>query len=248
MLSSPTKPLSWWEDSDILGGRDEVAGGTWLACTRSGRVAFLTNVRQINSNSRTKSRGELPVRFLKSVKSPHDFSEQLLKEAGEYNGFNLIVADLCSMTMLCITNQSKDSGMSVTEVSPGIHVLSNATLDTPWPKSQRLVCSFKQLLDEYGESEIPIGQAAERIMGDLTKEDSNLPGIYSPECEYQLSSIFVDTEMPMGRFGTRSTSSLAVRNSGDTTFYEVHLEKDVWKEQQMTFAIEKMIEGVVSTS
>lgn len=65
MLSSPTKPLSWWEDSDILGGRDEVAGGTWLACTRSGRVAFLTNVREINSNSDTKSRGDLPVRFLK---------------------------------------------------------------------------------------------------------------------------------------------------------------------------------------
>ncbi|KAH0716827.1 hypothetical protein KY290_013395 [Solanum tuberosum] len=246
--SRPTKPLSWWEDSDILGGRDEVAGGTWLACTRTGRLAFLTNVREINSNSHTKSRGDLPLRFLKSVKSPHDFSEQLLKEAGEYNGFNLIVADLCSMTMLYITNRPKHTGMSVTEVSPGIHVLSNATLDSPWPKSQRLEYSFKQLLDEYGESEIPIGQAAERIMRDLAKEDSNLPGIYSPECEYQLSSIFVDTEMSMGRFGTRSTSSLAVRSSGDATFYEVYLEKDVWKEQQMTFVIEKMIDGVVSTS
>lgn len=64
-------------------------------------------------------------------------------------------------------------------------------------QSQRLECSFKQLLDEYGESEIPIGQAAERIMRDVAKEDSNLPGIYSPECEYQLSSIFVDTEMSM---------------------------------------------------
>nr|XP_004231534.1 transport and Golgi organization 2 homolog [Solanum lycopersicum] len=244
----PTKPLSWWEDTDILGGRDEVAGGTWLACTRTGRLAFLTNVREINSNSHTKSRGDLPLRFLKSVKSPRDFSEQLLIEAGEYNGFNLIVADLCSMTMLYITNRPKHTGMSVTEVSPGIHVLSNASLDSPWPKSQRLECSFKQLLDEYGESEIPIGQAAERIMRDVAKEDSNLPGIYSPECEYQLSSIFVDTEMSMGRFCTRSTSSLAVRSSGDATFYEVYLEKDIWKEQQITFVIEKMIDGVVSTS
>ncbi|WMV14042.1 hypothetical protein MTR67_007427 [Solanum verrucosum] len=122
LSSSPTKPLSWWEDSDILGGRDEVAGGTWLACTRTGRLAFLTNVREINSNSHTKSRGDLPLRFLKSVKSPHDFSEQLLKEAGEYNGFNLIVADLCSMTMLYITNRPKHTGMSVTEVSPAPHI------------------------------------------------------------------------------------------------------------------------------
>ncbi|XP_059300025.1 uncharacterized protein LOC132052480 [Lycium ferocissimum] len=244
----PTKPLAWWEDSDILGGRDELAGGTWLACTRSGRVAFLTNVREIKSNSDAKSRGDLPVRFLKSDRSPHDFSEQLLREAGEYNGFNLIVADLCSMTMVYITNRPKDSGMSVTEVSPGIHVLSNATLDSPWPKSRRLECSFKQLLDEYGESEIPIGQAAERIMRDSAKEDSNLTGIYPPEWEYQLSSIFVDTETSKGRYGTRSTSSLAVRSSSEATFYELYLEKDVWKEQRMTFVIEKMREGVVSTS
>lgn len=67
LSSSPTKPLSWWEDSDILGGRDEVAGGTWLACTRTGRLAFLTNVREINSNSHTKSRGDLPLRFLKVI-------------------------------------------------------------------------------------------------------------------------------------------------------------------------------------
>lgn len=171
-----------------------------------------------------------------------------MREAGQYNGFNLIVADLCSMTMVYITNRPKDSGMSVTEVSAGIHVLSNAALDTPWPKSQRLECSFKQLLDEYGEAEIPIGRAAERIMRDVSKEDSNLPGIYPLEWEYQLSSIFIDTKTSMGRYGTRSTSSLAVRSSGEVTFYELSLEKDVWKEQQMTFMIEKMIEGVVSVS
>ncbi|PHT33086.1 hypothetical protein CQW23_29423 [Capsicum baccatum] len=248
----PTKPLAWWEDdSHILGGRDEVAGGTWLACTRSGRVAFLTNVRENISNSDTKSRGNLPVRFLKSDKSPRDFSQQLLREAGEYNGFNLIVADLCSMTMVYITNRPKDNSMTMaaTEVSPGIHVLSNATLDTPWSKSQRLECSFKQLLDEYGESEIPMGQAAERIMRDTAKEDSNLPGIYSHEREYQLSSIFVDTELSMGRYGTRSTSSLAVTTSSEATFYERYLiDKDVWKEHQMNFVIEKTMQGVVPTS
>ena len=27
-----------------------------------------------------------------------------------------------------------DGGLSMEEVSPGIHVLSNAKLDTPWPK------------------------------------------------------------------------------------------------------------------
>jgi uncharacterized protein with NRDE domain len=63
-FSRPTRPLGWWEGDEILGGRDEVAGGTWLACSRGGRVAFLTNVREVQSLPEPKSRGDLPVRFL----------------------------------------------------------------------------------------------------------------------------------------------------------------------------------------
>lgn len=64
-LVRPTKPLAWWEGGGhILGGRDGLAGGTWLACTRDGRVAFLTNVRELQSLPQPKSRGHLPVRFL----------------------------------------------------------------------------------------------------------------------------------------------------------------------------------------
>lgn len=59
---------------------------------------------------------------------------ELMEEADQFSGFNLIVADLCSMSMAYITNRPKDDGLCVTQVSPGIHVLSNAKLDTPWPK------------------------------------------------------------------------------------------------------------------
>lgn len=60
-----TAPLGWWQDGEILGGRDEQAGGTWLASSRDGKLAFLTNVREIKSFPQVKSRGDLPVRFLK---------------------------------------------------------------------------------------------------------------------------------------------------------------------------------------
>ncbi|KAF6148835.1 hypothetical protein GIB67_014206 [Kingdonia uniflora] len=61
----PTTPIYWWEGCKILGGRDEFAGGTWLACTRDGRLAFLTNVMESPPFPEAKSRGDLPVRFLK---------------------------------------------------------------------------------------------------------------------------------------------------------------------------------------
>ncbi|KAL0011619.1 hypothetical protein SO802_006727 [Lithocarpus litseifolius] len=30
----PTRKLEWWDGGEILGGRDELAGGAWLACSR----------------------------------------------------------------------------------------------------------------------------------------------------------------------------------------------------------------------
>lgn len=44
-----------------------MAGGTWLACTRDGKVAFITNVREVQKLAQAKSRGDLPVRFLEVI-------------------------------------------------------------------------------------------------------------------------------------------------------------------------------------
>lgn len=63
-VARPTKPLEWWEGGEILGGKDEMAGGTWLAASKHGKFAFLTNFREIQSIPQAKSRGDLPVRFL----------------------------------------------------------------------------------------------------------------------------------------------------------------------------------------
>ncbi|KAF6137333.1 hypothetical protein GIB67_036370, partial [Kingdonia uniflora] len=64
-LSSTTDLNYQWEGCEILGGRDEIAGGTWLACTKDGRLAFLTIVMESPPFYEAKSRGDLPVRFWK---------------------------------------------------------------------------------------------------------------------------------------------------------------------------------------
>lgn len=236
----PTQALSWWEGGEILGGRDEVAGGTWLACSKNGKFAFVTNVRELQPLPAPNSRGDLPLRFLQSKKNPWDFSAELMTEADHYHGFNLIIADLCSKCMVYVTNRHGEGGISATEVSPGIHVLSNATLDSPWPKAKRLRDNFEEQLDSYDNGEAPVKEMAERLMMNTIKDDeSQLPGIYPPEREYHLSSIFVEEDTPLGRYGTRSISAVAVRASGDVFFYERHLEEQTWEEKTVAFRVEK---------
>lgn len=238
--SRPTKPLAWWEGDKILGGRDELGGGTWLGCSRDGKIAFITNVRELQSLPQAKSRGDLPVRFLEGTKSPRKFAEEIAKEANLYNGFNLILVDVRSESMMYVTNRPKEESALITEVSAGIHVLSNAKLDSPWPKAERLRHGFEDLLTLYDDRDIPVDVMVENLMRNTVKDDvSKLPNIFPPEREYHLSSIFVDTENPLGHYGTRSTSAIHVKACGDISFHERYLDDQLWRQHSVTYQIIK---------
>ncbi|WVZ18318.1 hypothetical protein V8G54_005640 [Vigna mungo] len=240
-LLLPTKPVCWWEDCDILGGRDEIAMGTWLACSTQGRVAFLTNVLELHTLPEAKSRGDLPVLFLKSSKQPKEFAESLKSEAHYYNGFNLMLADIESKSMVYVSNRPKGQAITIQEVAPGLHVLSNDKLDSPWHKSLRLELSFKEHVAKYGEGEIGVKEVIEKVMKDRVKADKSLlPRICSPDWEFNLSSIFVEVETPLGVYGTRSSAALTVRSSGEASFYEVYLDDAKWKEHVIDFHIGKL--------
>lgn len=71
-----------------------------------------------------------------------EFAEELVTEAHQYNGFNLILADLSSKKMVYVSNRPKGEPVTIQEVSPGIHVLSNAKLDSPWHKVRILSVQF----------------------------------------------------------------------------------------------------------
>jgi len=247
-LCRATEALRWWEDDETVGGRDLVGGGTWLGCTRHGRIAFLTNFREQETSSlpNAKSRGHLPLRYLQSLKSPAEFAEEIQDELSLYNGFNLVVAHVSSRSMIYITNRPRHSDKPVvTQVSPGIHVLSNASLDTPWPKCLRLRQGFKQLLAENEVGEFPVKMMVEEVMTNTVKDqEPQLPHVFPPELEYQLSSIFVDTQRPTGRYGTRSISALSIKSHGEVCFYERHLEDgDSWKEHTQHFALQN--QGII---
>ncbi|KAJ8772513.1 hypothetical protein K2173_027690 [Erythroxylum novogranatense] len=234
----PSEPVAWWNGRDILAGRDMVAGGTWMGCSRDGRIAVLTNVLELHNIPEARSRGELPVLFLESKKSPKEFAELLVKRAQEYNGFNLILADITSKKMVYFSNRPKGESIVVQEVSPGIHVLSNAKLDAPWHKAQRLKMNFEAMLNEYGESDLPIREMLKKLMRDTTKAERNvLPGICSTDWEHNLSSIFVEVDTPLGLYGTRSSVALSIRSNGRISYFETYLEDGSWKEKTVNYHI-----------
>ena len=41
-----TTQMHWWSNKDLLAGKDEQAGGTWLGINKDGRFAAITNLKE----------------------------------------------------------------------------------------------------------------------------------------------------------------------------------------------------------
>ncbi|WP_246542699.1 NRDE family protein [Paludibacterium yongneupense] len=136
----PSAPLDWWEDHPgTLGGRDLQAGGSWLAVDVRGRFAAVTNFREGYARTGERSRGELVERFVTSDMEPLAFAGWLKEECAHYAPFNLLFGQVSDLFHF------HSRGARLERVTPGIHTLSNATLDTAWPKCVRLADHLRDL-------------------------------------------------------------------------------------------------------
>ncbi|WP_302172839.1 NRDE family protein [uncultured Hydrogenophaga sp.] len=227
----PTDPLHRWrseEGVDVLGGRDLLDGGTWLGISPAGRVAWLTNVRQPDTARGLRSRGELVTRWLAGRHDAAGFAAQV--QAGDYGGFNLVIGDLLVNQWHWIGNRSPERPHSPQTpalfqrpLGPGVYGVSNASLDTPWPKTLRL-CEALRTASTPGaaDPDHPLLHAA--LTDNRPAPDSELPATGVPvDMERALSSAFV--QMPERSYGTRSSSILRVVRQGSTPTAEL----DEWQ-------------------
>jgi uncharacterized protein with NRDE domain len=121
----PTRPLHIWDDApNVAGGRDLRAGGSWLAVTREGRFAAVTNIRGIEAVD-PRSRGELVGGFVTSNLEPLAYAQRIRPEA--YAGFHLIAGDRDS-----VAHVARDAPASL--LADGIFAVSNAPASIDWPK------------------------------------------------------------------------------------------------------------------
>ena len=220
-----TLPLARWtsdQGATVISGRDLLAGGTWLGCTPQGRVAMLTNVREANAPPARLSRGDLPMDWLSGHISATDFLAQ--HDPRDYGGCNLIIGDYASAQWHWASNrkfQAKGAGPARIQASngwhsqslkPGIYGLSNAFLDTPWPKTLALKSAMQRALNKAmasgNESDLldPLWAA---LASTERAAMSELPdtGVTVSQ-EHALSSALVD--MPERDYGTRNSSLLFI--------------------------------------
>jgi len=200
----PASNANYWQDRPhLLAGRDLSAGGTWLGVDQRGRVAALTNVRKLPLEAGACSRGELVCQFLDHDNSAANALHGIHGE--QYGGFNLLVDD--GLESYCHSNC-----YSSNKLTDGIHGLCNATLNTPWPKTER----GKRLLNEALQQQNLVPALFEILTDQYCAADDMLPDTgVGIELERVLAPIFIQSP----DYGTR-VSTVILRSEQQLVFIE----------------------------
>jgi uncharacterized protein with NRDE domain len=201
----PSVPATFWHDAPwVLAGRDLRAGGSWLGVDVRGRFAAVTNLRGAVASAPGFSRGNLVRDFLREPWRHDSFIARLDAEKGgeRYAGCNLVIDD--------VTQTAWWSAQGQRRLEPGVHGLSNTSLDEEWPKVGRLKAAY----------EIMRGLAADALVAALLEvlRDCTPSGTRALE-----ESIFVSGN----GYGTRcSTVVLRARAAATLRFVERRYDED----------------------
>ncbi len=208
----PSAALHWWQDGDVLAGKDLQGGGTWLGVDRHGRLAALTNYRDLQNNRPdARSRGPLVSGFLQGNLSADDYLARLSHEVGQFNPFNLLLFD--GQQLLGFESR----GARCVAMSPGIGAVSNAHFNTPWPKLVRIKAALAMLAGLAGLAGLATLEQTTadahlfEILADRTVPvDAELPRTGIPmEIERALAMAFI----ALPDYGTRASSVVRIHRT-----------------------------------
>jgi uncharacterized protein with NRDE domain len=157
----------------IVGGRDELAGGTWLAVNDQGVVAGLTNrPSALGRDPSKRSRGELPLLLAASESAERAVTAFMATvRPSEYNAAWMLVGDRRSLYYIELDGTDH---LEPRPLDPGIHILENLSIDAPSAKVDRareLVGDLSQLSVDglrdrlaatLADHQVPVGGASER--------------------------------------------------------------------------------------
>ncbi len=206
----PALAAAWWEEAPhVYAGKDLEAGGTWMGINKQGRFAALTNIRNVEAKKNgAPSRGKIVADFLCDNISPSSYLQTLAAEAKDYAGFNLILGD--ANDIYWFSNAQQHAAQLL---QPGVYGLSNASLDTPWPKVLKAKTQLEKLIQKSASD-----QDYFELLADTTQAPEHLlpqTGV-SLEWERLLSSIHIHSN----DYGTRVSSLIKCHADGTAQLTE----------------------------
>jgi uncharacterized protein with NRDE domain len=195
----------------ILGGRDELAGGTWLAVNEHGVVAGLTNQPSADGRDPGKrSRGELPLAFARHKTAAEAVAAVAAElDPARYNPCWMLVGDRQSLFSVGVAGGSRPA---VEQLGPGLHVLENAALRAPSAKADLV----RLLVSEERARQADPGPAGTQAALDAVLR-IHQPAVAEPRTDPMgrtwppaISAPCVHTEA----YGTRSAMTVCLLASG----------------------------------
>ena len=204
----PTQDAHWWPDNEsVLAGRDLQAGGSWLAVSKSGRFATVTNFREgPTSKAGRVSRGGLVTDFVSESPSTQEYESSIAND--DYAGFSLLLSDGESMSYLSNRDDLE------AKLDPGIYGLSNASLDTPWSKVVRAKAGLESLIERDGVNETELM----RLLADRTP--ASVDDIEAADLPFEIARALSAPFIVAPDYGTRSSSTVLWGNDDVIDFCE----------------------------
>ncbi|HEX3840119.1 MAG TPA: NRDE family protein [Acidimicrobiales bacterium] len=181
----------------VLGGRDLVAGGTWMAVNQHGVVAALTNKPTDGQRDPTKrSRGEIPL--LLAAQPTAEAAVDALRSGarpGEFNPCWVLVGDRHGLYYVDMTGPGE---LESRRLPPGVHILENKPLGGPSAKVDRVRAQLGDCRSRPAASVITrLGAIVADHVMPLVPTDSR----ETAERQARISACCVHTEL----YGTRSS-------------------------------------------
>ena len=221
-------PARHWPGSPLVGGRDEQAGGTWLAVHPGvPRVACILNARgQQAAPEDRRSRGELPLRAAADGSQALRQLHEDLGTLARYDPFFLICADLSAALMLSWDGQHA----ALENLGSATHVITNAGHTYPSVHQDDKAEHFGPKFAAYRPDADPAATIKDAWGDWLTLAGGDGLSDTDP------AAVLVQHELPDGRvYGTTSVSLVALGARGlrydfqpvpadPTTWYPVHLQ------------------------
>lgn len=213
LYQRPADPITVLRDAAprILGGRDELAGGTWLAVNEHGVVAGLTNQPITARDPARRSRGELPLAFTAYPDAKTAVTEVCARlDPAAYNPCWMLVGDRHALFSVDLSGGHR---ARVEELPPGRYVLENAPLRQRSAKQQRVAGMVAELEQQARSDQAgaPIEAGLEGVLRDHQPAAGPQPARPGrPARPAELSAACVHTE----RYGTRSAMIVSVSPAG----------------------------------